>query len=132
MNSHYTKSSIEWSQYSMVKITQQQVGGGTLVCQAGYHLHKRTFKTHPKHVFFRDENRPYKYVFLLAFFLICPPCPFQNLSIRPKTHPFIFRYENIHYKYVVFACVFLNLSAMSFPKFVNMTKTTPFYFQVWK
>ena len=32
VNNHYTKSSIEWSQYSMVKITQQQVGG-PLVCQ---------------------------------------------------------------------------------------------------
>ena len=64
----------------MVKITQQQVGG-TLVCQAGYHPRKRTFKTHPKHVFFRYQKRPYKYVFLHAFFLICPPCPFQNLSI---------------------------------------------------
>ena len=81
-------SSIEWSQYSTVKITQQQVGGGTLVYQAGYYPRKRTFKTHPKHVFFRYENRPYKYVFLHALFLICLPCPFQNLSIWPKIHPF--------------------------------------------
>ena len=29
-----------------------------------------------------------KYAFLYAFFLICPSCPFQNLSIWPKTHPF--------------------------------------------
>ena len=29
-----------------------------------------------------------KYAFLHAFFLICPSCPFQNLSIWPKTHPF--------------------------------------------
>ena len=28
------------------------------------------------------------YAFLHAFFLICPSCPFQNLSIWPKTHPF--------------------------------------------
>ena len=28
------------------------------------------------------------YVFLHVFFLICPSCPFQNLSIWPKTHPF--------------------------------------------
>ena len=70
----------------MVKITQQdrqQQVGGTLVRQAGYHPRKRTFKTHPKHVLFRYENRPCKYVSLPlhAFFLICPPCPFQNLSI---------------------------------------------------
>ena len=29
-----------------------------------------------------------KYVFLHAFFSICPSCPFQNQSIWPKTHPF--------------------------------------------
>ena len=28
------------------------------------------------------------YAFLHAFFLICWSCPFQNLSIWPKTHPF--------------------------------------------
>ena len=32
-------------------------GGAALVFQAGYHPRKRTFKTHPKHVFFRYENR---------------------------------------------------------------------------
>ena len=130
VNNHYTKSSIGWSQYSMVKITHQQVGGGgTLVCQAGYHLRKRTFKTHPKHEFSGmkiDPNHVFACVFLNlsamsfpkfvnmtknhyllfsgmkidpintcfcpgllhAFFLICPPCHFQNLSIWPKTHHF--------------------------------------------
>ena len=29
-----------------------------------------------------------KYAFLHAFFLICLSCPFQSLSIWPKTHPF--------------------------------------------
>ena len=33
-------------------------GGGGFVFHAGYHPRKRTFKTHPKHVFFRYENRP--------------------------------------------------------------------------
>ena len=33
-------------------------GGGALVSEVGYHPHKRTFKTHPKHIFFRYENRP--------------------------------------------------------------------------
>ena len=32
--------------------------GGALVFQAGYHPCKRTFKTYPKHIFFRCENRP--------------------------------------------------------------------------
>ena len=85
------------------------VGGGTLVYQAGYYPRKRTFKTHPKHVFFRNESRPYKYVFLHALFLICLPCPFQNLSIWPKSHPFIFRYENRPYKYVFLQAFFFFL-----------------------
>ena len=130
MNNHYTKSSIEWSQYSINYSTTS--GGGTLVCQAGYHLRKRTFKTHPKHVFFRDENRPYKYVFLHAFFLICPPYPFQNLSIWPKTHPFIFRYENRPYKYVFLHAFFLICPPCPFQNLSIWPKTTPFYFQVWK
>ena len=29
-----------------------------------------------------------KYVFLHAFFFICPSCPFQNLLLLPITHPF--------------------------------------------
>ena len=29
-----------------------------------------------------------KYAFLHAFFLFCVSCPFQNLSIWPKTYPF--------------------------------------------
>ena len=28
------------------------------------------------------------YAFLNTFFLICPSCPFQNIYIWPKTHPF--------------------------------------------
>ena len=39
-------------------LIQQVSGGGGLICQAGYHPRKRTFKTHPKHMFFRYENRP--------------------------------------------------------------------------
>ena len=61
--------------------------GGPLVFQAGYHPCKRSFKIHPKHVFYRCEIDP-KHAFLHAFFLICPSCPFQNLSIWPKTHLF--------------------------------------------
>ena len=35
-----------------------------------------------------------KYSFLHAFFLICPSCPFQNLSIWPKT-PFFSNFTHI-------------------------------------
>ena len=55
-------------------------GGGALVFQAGYHPLKRTFKTHPNHIF-SGVKIVSKYVFLQAFFLICPSCPFQNLSL---------------------------------------------------
>ena len=42
-----------------LRATQQfPGGGGALVFQAGYHPRKRTFRTHPKHVFFMYENRP--------------------------------------------------------------------------
>ena len=41
--------------------------GGPLVFQAGYHPRKRIFKTHPKHVFFRYENRPLIRVFASVF-----------------------------------------------------------------
>ena len=72
--------------YSTTKLTSQippdqlRPGeGGALVFQAGYHPRKRTFKTHPQHIFFRYEIDP-NYMFLHVFFLICPLCPFQNLS----------------------------------------------------
>ena len=32
--------------------------GRALVFQAGYPPRKMTFKTHPKHIYFRYENRP--------------------------------------------------------------------------
>ena len=70
-------------------------GRGGLVFQAGCHPRKRTFKTHPKHVFFRCENIP-KYMFLDAFFFICLSYPFQNLSIWPKTHPFFKFFTFLH------------------------------------
>ena len=41
--------------------------GGPLVFQVGYHPRKRTFKTHPKHVFSGMKIDP-KYAFLHAFF----------------------------------------------------------------
>ena len=50
----------------MVKITQQQVGG-TLVCQAGYHSRKRTFKTHPKLVFPGMKIDPINTCFCMRF-----------------------------------------------------------------
>ena len=62
-------------------------GGGPLVFQAGYHPRKRTFKTYPKHVFFRYENRPKIHVFacvFLNFFIISFP-RFVNMT---KNTPF--------------------------------------------
>ena len=48
------------------------IPGEPLVFQAGYHSRKRTFKTHPKHVFLRDRNRSLIHVFA---------CVFLNLSV---------------------------------------------------
>ena len=33
-------------------------GGGALVFLGEYHPRKRTFKAHPKHVFYKYENTP--------------------------------------------------------------------------
>ena len=49
------KQSLKRSNHEM---REKPGGGGALVFQAGYHPRKRTFKTHPKYVFFRYENRP--------------------------------------------------------------------------
>ena len=46
-------------------------GGGGLVFQAGYHPHKRTFKTHPKHIFLGTKIDP-KYAFLHAVHVFFP------------------------------------------------------------
>ena len=43
---------------------------------------------HTLNTYFSGMKIDPKYVFLHVFFLICPPCPFQNLSICQKTHPF--------------------------------------------
>ena len=62
-------------------------GGNTLVFQAGYHTCKRTFKTHPKHVFSRYERTLNTHFCMLFFFF--PSCPFQNLRTWWKTHSFL-------------------------------------------
>ena len=43
---------------------------------------------HTLNTYFSGMKIDPEYVFLYAFFLICPICPFQNLSIWPTTHPF--------------------------------------------
>ena len=79
----------------------------------------------PHPFIFMYENRPYKYVFLHAFFLICPPCPFQNLSNDQKPHPFIFRYENRPYKYVFLHAFFLICPPCHFQNLSIWPKTHP-------
>ena len=58
--------------------------GGPLVFQARYHPRKRTFKTHPKHVFFRYENTTLNTCFCLRFSLICPSFFFLKFVMWPK------------------------------------------------
>ena len=66
-------------------------------------------------------------MFLHALCLICLPCPFQNLSIWPKSHPFIFRYENRPYKYVFLqAFFFLICPPCPFQNLSIWPKTRPF------
>ena len=61
---------------------------GALVIQVGYHPRKRTFKTHPKHIFFRYENSYPKYTFLHAFFFNLSVMSFPKFVICPKTYSF--------------------------------------------
>ena len=69
-------------------------GGGALVIQVGYHPRKRTFKTHPKHIFFRYENSYPKYTFLHAFFFNLSVMSFpkfvmsKNIPFFPILHVF--------------------------------------------
>ena len=55
----------------------------------GYQARPWTHKKHPKLItYFSGMKIDPRYGFLHAFFLICLSCPFQNLSIWPKIHPF--------------------------------------------
>ena len=43
---------------------------------------------HTQNTYFSGMKIEPKYAFFHAFFLICTSCPYQNLSLWPKTHPF--------------------------------------------
>ena len=64
-----------WKKFKKVSKIDAERGralpGGPLVFQAGYHSCKTTFKTHPKHILFRYENRPYIRVFAYVFLNLC-------------------------------------------------------------
>ena len=68
-------------------LKDRQTPGGHSNGKRGYQARPWAHKKHPNHVFSGMKIDP-NYAFLHAFFLICPSCPFQNLSIWPKTHPF--------------------------------------------
>ena len=62
-------------------------GGGTRMARGGIRLvHGQTKSTII--TYFSGMKIDPKYAFLHAFFLICPSCIFQNLSVWPKTHLF--------------------------------------------
>ena len=67
------------------------IGGGHLYFRLDIILIKRLSK-HTLNTCFSGMKIDPKYAFLHAFFLICPSCPFQNLSILPKVHPFFFKF----------------------------------------
>ena len=75
-----------WTLYTPVKV-EVHTGGGTRMAKGGIRLiHGHTKSTLIMH--FSGMKIDPKYAFLHAFFLTCPSCPSQNLSIWPKTHSF--------------------------------------------
>ena len=72
---------------SLNKFGQNPRGGATQMARGGIRLvHGHTKST--LITYFSGMKIDSKCTFLHAFFLICPSCPFQNLSLWPKTHPF--------------------------------------------
>ena len=65
-------------------------GGGALVFQVGYHpwLSKHTLS-----MYFSGMKIDPKYMFLHAFFLICPSCPFQNLLTLSSRRAYVRRHK---------------------------------------
>ena len=62
-------------------------GGGHLYFRLDI-IRVKGFLKHTLNTYFSGMKIDPKYAFLLAFFLIWASCPFQNLSIWPKTYPF--------------------------------------------
>ena len=74
-------------QWSVLLLANSPGGGATWMARGGIRLvHGHTKST--LILYFSGLKIDPKYAFLHAFFLICPSCPFQNLSKWPKTHPF--------------------------------------------
>ena len=63
-------------------------GGGALVFQAGYHPRKRTFKTHPKHIFFRYKIRSQICIFACVFLNLLV-MSFPKFVTMTKNTPFL-------------------------------------------
>ena len=66
-------------------------GGGHLYFRLDIILVKGLSK-HTLNTYFSGMKIDPKYAFLHAVFLICPSCPFQNMSLWPKTYPFFFNF----------------------------------------
>ena len=62
-------------------------GGGHLYFRLDI-IRVKGLSKHTLNTYFSCMKIDPKYVFLHVFFLICMSCPFQNLLIWPKTHPF--------------------------------------------
>ena len=73
--------------YYPIAAPKVHAGGRALVFQAGYHPRKRTFKTHPKHVFYRYENSTLNTRFCLRLSLNCPSF-FSKICHVTKNTPF--------------------------------------------
>ena len=88
MNLHLSQNTLYiftvqyWSCY-IYKIYNLYLGGATRMARGGIRLvHGLTKST--LITYFSGMKKDPKYAFLHAFFLICPSCSFQNLSIWPK------------------------------------------------
>ena len=93
----YKSSPYNFSQTCYLGKSSESTLRATGTCRGGGHLYFRLaiilVKGLSKHIlntYFSGMKINPKYAFFHAFFLICVSCPnFQNLSITPKTYPFV-------------------------------------------
>ena len=118
-------------------------GGEHLYFRLDIILVKRLSK-HTLNTYFSGMKIDPKYTFLHAFFLICVPCPFQNLSIWPKIYPFFSNFARFctpkrctcvhclvlknHPNYVIFLTMISNFKYKCPPRFCAISHPmTPFF-----
>ena len=95
------------------------VPGGHLYFRLDIILVKELLK-HTLNTYFSGMKIDPKTVTLHTFFSICPSCPFQNLSIWPKTHPF---FPIVHvFAPLNYVLVYVARSLKNNPNYVNFLR----------